>query len=375
MRDYTKRIRELTRSRRQAADACEEQRREIGNKLATLASDERPEGSQEYFASIASLNAQLAGVNGKLARMDSILARQDEIESRIDELRRGSDQIETELAPVFEQIGSVAFRLFREHPLIDTTYSAAFEELARYQDEVRAVEREVEQLRASIEGNKGFVERVILQGRDILLRNRLSSKENRLPAVLRRTGAQLSSTDFVVQMDDPELNQVADQLIVARERQAALSSEIERLKDEHAELSKELDQLTGGRRLAKARSELDETGAEIQQELAKVYLSLGTFAESRSIPAVAEQTEALHAAGAEVARLDALLSRLEAGQRAQAVADERRRMESRLAAAEEQIAKLQHQKDQLEEQIASHGDLYKQLLKERGTEDELFKSE
>lgn len=248
MPDYLKRIQELNDVLVETERGVERLRRELGTKVARLKKADKPEGIEDLLAEHKALTQTIDEAGNAIERMSGIDARQTEIREEMKQLQEEHDQLDKGLDPIYEQIGAVAFRLFREHPLVDASYSGAFEDLARYHDQIRSIDTELEQIGAGNEGsNRKLLEKVGLKSREFLLRNRRSIKENQLPRLLVKAGRELVDGDFVDAMGDEELNRVSQPYRDVRARQADIRASLDELSGESGRLVDEFNAVSGGR--------------------------------------------------------------------------------------------------------------------------------
>ncbi|MDA3949708.1 MAG: hypothetical protein PF508_10840 [Spirochaeta sp.] len=376
MYDYNARIREISDVRHASQLECERLRRIIGRHFVEHASEDDVEAAP-LVAESRQLSDQIEKSSSALERMIRIDERQTEIRMKMKALQKELEHIESGrgLEGAYEQVGAAAFRLFREHPLVDATYSSAFAELARYQDELRRIETRIGQVQTDPNNAAGSVfNRMSKRGRGFMLRKRRTVKENQLPGMLQRLGRDLASTDFFDAMEDAELTAAAEPLREAEHRKSALRAEIAALTEESRNLLDEFNTLAGGNRLSRAQQRHEEEIATARNELNDVLLRLGSVAEKRDGQDVSDELERLQNEEARKDHFDAVLARLEAGRLAIALqaeidADERRRTQ-----LEEEIAKLDARKEQVATDAAAKETERKNLLTKRGDETDLFDS-
>lgn len=373
MADYIARIRELTRVRDQVRDECTAALRAIGVRITTDGADDLAEGGAELLDRYAALSHEIDTHSAAIERIDRIENRRASIRDSSRTLRRELDSQGKGMGPTYRAIGEVAFRLFREHPLIDSSYSSAFEQLAKYQDDIRTIDREIERISAAeTAGRKNVLGRMGDQGKLLVLKSRRSTREAQLPRILERAGEQLARTDFIAQMGDAELTDVSTPIREVEARSRQIEQDLANLSDEDAALAAELAELCGEQKPAKARETRESAVRAATTSRSEVLARLGEENLPYAADHFPEEEQRYRACAERNAHFDHLLERLEAGKRAEMInrdlVDLRRRRES-----------LIRERQLLEERIASLDAREKELTAEqetqaalRGTETELF---
>jgi len=226
---------------------------------------------EEPYATLVSEEAQASArvreTQAKRERIVSIGERLGEIESTVAELQKRGNEISGELAPHYQTIGENAFRVFRDNPLIDQEYADIFTPVLNAAEELRGTRSELEQAESEL-AEKPFLEKMVLRGRIIVLRNRLALRETQMERLYREAGRQISATDFITTIGDPGLDEAAAPFLDLMEESQRVEREIAALEEERASLREELASLGVERRPATRLSELQEqlTGAQTRQE-------------------------------------------------------------------------------------------------------------
>lgn len=375
MPDYNTRISELTDVLAETNQGIKRLQRELGTKVVRLKKADRPKDSESLFEEHKSLTETIGAAGDAIERMAAIDTRQHEIRDTMKKLREEHESLDKGLDPVFEQIGAVAFRLFKEHPLVDASYSSVFENLAKYYDGVRSIETELEQIGAGDDGtNRRFLEKIGLRSREFILRNRRSIKENQLPRLLTTAGQELAAGDFIESMEDEELNRVAQPLIDVRNRQSEIDSRLNDLSSESGRLVEEFNTVSGGRKLAPARRDRESQIDSARDRLAQVLLALGKLAENENIESLRTEIDAIRQEEARAAHFRSLLARLGAGREVIRVEREIDTLVARREKAAGQIRELEVHIAALEEEQRTRKAELAQYRSERGEEKELFES-
>lgn len=357
--DYAERIREITEIRDRARRECDDQQRLLGERSVELSRDDVNEDAAALLDEYHTLKSAVENASSVLERMIHIDERQAAIRDQMKALQRERDGLTDGLEPVYERIGGIAFQLFRGNPMLDSRFSMVFSDLARYHDDVRKLDHELDRYSAAPEGDRRpLLERLGTGSRAFLLRNRRKVRENQLPGLLQRAGRDLAESGFIEQMDDEELTQAAEPILRKRERRDEIDRELEALRAESGELVSEFNGLSEGKRLARARKEREEEIDGLRTRLVSVLSSLGAVVAAEAPDSLTEQAQALHTCRERITHFDNLLTRLEAGREAQ-------RLSSQVAELTAQIERLTGERTSLSTQL-------KEQEKLRGDESELF---
>jgi len=379
MSDYNARMKEIRSVRDAGRREYDRLLRLVGEHyipvIESSGSEESVPEAEELLSRHRQIRETMERSSSALERMIRIDERQTEIRTRMRELQKELEQKESGrgLEGTYEAVGAAAFRLFREHPLVDATYSAAFSGVARYQDDIHRLDSQRQQLQSDPNaGSASLFGKISRGGRELVLRNRRAVKENQLPGLLQKLGRDLASTDFLDAMDDPELTAAAEPLRVVEERKDQLRREIDELSTESRTLVEEFNTLSGGSRLPRAQQNREDEIAALREELNGVLLDLGRIAAERSPSDLADELEQLETESKRLEHFDAILLRLEAGKRAEALRGEISGNEQRRNDIDARIADLEQKKSVLADEAAEMAKEVEELLKRRGDESDLF---
>jgi chromosome segregation ATPase len=374
MHDYSARINAITDTRSSIRIECDRLRRIAGERFVSVAdtSDTEVKTLVDRYHEIKN---RMERSSSALERMIRIDERQTEIRMQMKELQKDIEQKESGkgLEGTYEAVGSAAFRLFREHPLVDATYSSVFSGIAKYQDEIRRLETRIEQVQNDPSNAKaGVFGKISRGGRDILLRNRRNVKENQLPGLLQKLGRDLADTDFFDAMDDPELNEAAEPLREIQKQKAELRARIQDLSNESRNLVDEFNELSGGNRLAKAQQRREDEIAAARSELNSTLLALGSLAERLQPAELKSDLGKLAAEEERKVHFDTILKRLQAGQQAELLQEAIETNKRRKERIDEKIAELKAEKKSIDDDSSKKETEREGLIEERGDESDLF---
>lgn len=372
MYNYSARIDEISAILQETLAESRRRQRSLGEKYVPLAAD--GEGA-DLVSRYEEFTERIERSSSALERMIRIDERQTELRNEMRTVQKELEQAESGrgLAGAYEAVGAAAFRLFREHPLVDATYSTAFSGVARYQDQMRRIETRLQQLQAEPAGHSGSVlDRLSRGSRQVILRNKRAVRKNQLPGLLQKLGRDLAVTDFFDSMDDSELTAAAEPLRETERQKGELRTRINDLSDESKKLVDEFNALSGGARLQKAQKNREDEISQAQEDLNNVLLQLGEVAEKVRPNELAKDIAALDDERSRARHFSALLDRLETGKKVHELertiaADENRRNQ-----IDEKITSLQEEKYNLEQEIDRKEQEKAGLIAQRGDEAELF---
>lgn len=377
MHNYQHRVNELYTE----IDDISANRWKVMAKIGTSLYREHPSllKGKEFQDLVTQLDAQ----NEEISRIAATVQRIEEINERIKALtldREGREEEREkrtlELKPHHTLIGEIAFRVFRENPMIDNKYTEIFRALSENYDEVRQLERDLAALHGE-QAKRPFMERLMKRGRDLLLKSRIQSKQEKRDALYEEAGAQLAETDFVDLIDDPELNEAAAPFEEKRRQIKEIDREIEEIDAEIRELNEEQREKSGGKRSQRALSELKESRKEREEAQEELFSQLGRryfeggSEDRKSDPTIASFEQELAALDERengcrkaIERLEAAISVEELSSRIRQTGEEKERQKRKLE-------KIQQSIRELEEEIATLEEEQKKAEEVRGSQEEL----
>ncbi len=183
-------------------------------------------------------------------RLLAVKERTTEIQS---EIRRLSENMD----PIYEEIGGIAFDVYRGNPLVDQEYADIFSALVEVNSELSGIDGAIADQQALLE-TKPFLEKMVIRGRIALLKNRRTTRDGSFRRLVRRAGRDIMGTVFIDEIGDPKLTAAAepyrDRLRDARERESDLAT----AEEERSALNEELEKLGATKRPHKKREELEE---------------------------------------------------------------------------------------------------------------------
>jgi len=277
MKNYRKKIGALRDEVAELQKTLQEEFSELGKRLR----EGYPDLCQEDNA--RELNREYEEAGERLTATQESKTRIATIQSRIEAIRQeisdGSSErkhLQQEAAAVFPGIGRRAFEIFHDNTYLEADYADRFSEISAAQNEVDRLQAELNEQEAILE-SKPFLDRIVTRGRVVLLKNRVSSRSEAMEKQYRRLGESIVGSEFIREVNDNELNRVAEPYFAAERRVSDIADRAAQLDQERNDLESELSQLCEGRRPGKASSELDD---HIRQLRDKQYNALAQFART-----------------------------------------------------------------------------------------------
>jgi chromosome segregation ATPase len=305
---------------------------------------------------------------------DRLVGAKEEAAALQADIRRLSEDID----PIYEEVGSIAFDVYRGNPLVDQEYADLFTPLVEVNSELSGIDAAMAEQQALLEA-KPFLEKMVIRGRIALLRNRRTTREGSFKRLIRTAGHDIMATSFVDEIGDPKLSAAAepyrDRLIATRERETDLAA----LSEERKALLQEMESLGAGKRSQKKREELDEdlliltqTSTAIRAELARAVRNAADAelpSRSRQLFATAQTLEK---------RLEAVVAvseRIQAAVEAERLEDESERLTGEIYTRETRQADLKKEIAALKRDVKTIDSKLESKRQTRGSVDELLAPE
>lgn len=373
MPNYDQRMHEIARVRSAVYQECERARRELGRAIVTADRTSWPESVVTRIREYQKLHETIATQAAASEQAATIAEEQQALETEARELRSALKQSERDAQRSHARIGEVAFRLFREHPLVDASYTDAFEQLARYHDELRRLEQDAEHA-APPDGDRGrgILDRIATRGRDVLVRNRLATKRAQLPRLLEEAGSRLAQGDFIDQIDDADLNDAAVPVRTYRDKKLETDTRLRGIEDRKTKLEQQLTALIGTKPLQRARKAIEQEINDAKAQANDLLLDIGRAAEGDRSEAFAATQSTLSDCEQRRRSFDELMARLQAGKRAELLKVEIDDIERRQEILGSRIKELQSELKSLKGIAKERAAEREEQLTQRGDETELF---
>jgi chromosome segregation ATPase len=375
MKNYRKTIDALRDETAKLEQSLQEEFAALGTHLRETYPDLCHEDTaQESCREYEEASERLSSTQESKARIATIQSRIEAIRQEISDGSSERKHLQQEASAVFPGIGRRAFEIFHDNTYLEADYAERFSEIAAAQNEVNRLQAELDEQEAILE-SKPFLDRIVTRGRVVLLKNRVSSRSEAMEKQYRRLGETIVDSEFIREVNDEELNRIAEPYFAAERRISDIADRAEQLDKERNELETELSQLCEGHRPGKASAEFDD---KIQKLRDNQYNALAQFA--RKVSAVLSD-EMRKTAGSYLERIastesaisekQATIQRLEAALEVERLQSEIEQVnnniglrEREIEAAEKRKTELFERRAELEEQRAAQED-------KRGSVDDL----
>ncbi len=336
--------------------------------------------AEEPFASLLAHDAELASrlkeLRGTRERIVSVGERLVDIKTKTDRLDARRKEISNELEPHYQTIGENAFRVFRDNPLVDQEYADIFTPVLEAHEEIKQTRTEIERAEAEL-AEKPFLEKMVVRGRIIVLRNRLSLRESQITRLYRDAGRQITATDFITTIGDPGLEEAAAPFLGLTDEWRRIDEEIRAYEKERDALHRELLTLGVERRAAGRITEIDEAIQAAESARKDSLIAIATAVrESGNTDELGEEVrtrlETVAATEARHAEVEERVERLEAATQVERMQTELELIDSTIARKRTQIEKLTEDIAGLEREKESLAGMTVEAEARRGPVDDLY---
>jgi chromosome segregation ATPase len=201
----------------------------------------------QHAATSKDLSQQIEEIDGTIENVRSILREKSEAQKEIEEKEADIRRHQESLPGIYEEIGKASFERFRDNPFVDQEYAQVFSDLVKHHEELREVQMDLDRLDSTME-QKPLLEKVVARGKRIVLANRLSAKEGAERRLFRKVGKDITRTDFIQSMDDPDLTAVATPYYETEKRIEDLTHAVENLRTRDQQLNETLSGIVGEQR-------------------------------------------------------------------------------------------------------------------------------
>ena len=339
----------------------------------TVPADEPFASLLAHDAEIVSRLRELRATRGRIASAGERLA---DIKTKTDRLDARRKEISSELEPHYQTIGENAFRVFHDNPLVDQEYADIFTPVLEAHEEIKQTRSEIERGEADLV-EKPFLEKMVVRGRIIVLRNRLSLRESQITRLYREAGRQITATDFITTIGDPGLEAAAAPFLGLTDEWRRIDDELRAYEKERESLHRELMTLGVERRAAGRIAEIDEAinAAESTRKDSLTAIATAARESGRTDELGEEFKERLEAVAATEARrseVEERVERLEAAIQVERMHAEIELIDSTIARKRSQIEKLTEDIAGLERDKESLAGMAVEAEARRGPVDDLY---
>lgn len=363
MKNYRKAIGTLRDESAELQKTVHQEFSELGARLRNSYPDLcQGEHAQEHCREYAEAGERLAIAQESKTRIVAIQSRIEAIRQEISDGSSERKHLQQEAASVFPGIGRRAFEIFHDNTYLEADYAERFSEISAAQNEVDRLQAELDEQEAILE-SKPFLERIVTRGRVVLLRNRVASRNEAMEKQYRRLGESIVGSEFIQEVNDEELNRVAEPYFAAERRITDIADRAEQLDHERSELESELSQLCEDRRPSKAISELDDRMEQLRETQSNALAQFARIVKDNLNDEMREtvktQIERIESLEDEISKKQARIQRLEAAVEVERLESEINQMnqdiglrEREIEAAEKRKAELYERRSELEQERA-----------------------
>ena len=336
-------------------------------------------------ADLAEIRARDKQVTEQVTATTKQQGRLKEIENRLREIRDQSTRVQAEIralsddaGPIYDEIGRMAFDVYRGNPLVDQEYADIFAPLVEVNGELSGIDAEIAEQQALLD-EKPFLEKMVIRGRIALLKNRRITREGSLKRLVRSAGHDIMETAFVDEIGDPKLTAAAQPYRERLEATREMEGKLDALSSEKQALQAELEKAGAGKRPAKKIAELEEEISILAQTQASIRAELASAVRGVAPEGLPAKCRPLFATAAEIEEsLKAVLGvfqRLEAAADVERLEADSQRMKAELAVKTSREDQLKKEISKLKHELKSMDTLLEEKRAVRGSVDELLESD
>lgn len=347
MAKYDAEIKDVKKALTEKDVRRKEWRSRLGKALLSL----QPEGLQgssleEVYQEASALQEELPG---DLDRRETFIGKLEKFEAhkeKASDLKQSLKSLHKEADPYFEDLGRAVYDLHRRGVFLGEGLSEEIKQVEHKDAELKQLEGSIQQNR-NTEGEKNFFGKVVGKGRELVLTTNRSSKMASLLRHFKSLGELAARGGGLDKVADAGFTDAADPLLSLRDKEEALSRQVEDLEKRRDKAWQALEAMGSEGKPRKALKELTRLIDEKKEKLEELVLSLGKgFEESPLEETAREETLKNHLDQLSRIRdgkalLEAHLDRLHAGQ-------EVVRLEKQIGEGEKKLTRLEKEKADLE---------------------------
>jgi len=324
------------------------------------------------------VSEQMIALEAKRKRITEIEEKLQSVKTRTSELQSEIRGLSEDMNPIYEEIGTIAFDVYRGNPLVDQEYADIFSPLVEINSEISGIDAAIAEQQALLEA-KPFLEKMVIRGRIALLKNRRVTREGAFRRLVRSAGHDIMGTSFVEEIGDPTLTRAAEpyleRVAATRERE----EEIESLAEMRRSWQEQLEKATEGKRPGKQIDELNEdldiltqTQTSIRAELAQAVRSV----PDAEIPAKAKELlAAADSIDSRLSEITRMVSRVQAALDAERIEGDLKELARQVAQKESRQAELKKEITELKSEIKDAEQRLADATATRGSVEELLEDD
>jgi hypothetical protein len=376
--ELTTKIRELDTEMRNIDTSIHERQQELGRALLEAEWEENPSTRVQNLLSTAQrLKHELDDLKITRNRLDEAQRRKEEIAKEQKELHRQITKEMSDVEPYFEEIGRLAFDVYRTNPVVDNAAEEIFAPLLDRFNEIKNGDRDVARLADERKRGQNLVGQAFKGGRLLIERSRQQLRKSGMSSLYANAGREVCTRGLIDRLDDPKLHQAAAPYFEARKRMQTAEAKLQELDSEEENLELERMTLLDGKGVNERRAELLTMQRNRENGLQEALRDLGrsyTVAKSRPTvsPDPSETVNALEKLYEERKSLEKKRKRLDAASEIIDLDEDRSRKEGEIERLERERERLNTRISEIREEISEEEERRKKLVKARGKSEDLL---
>ncbi len=376
--ELTTKIRELDAAMEEVDTTIQDRQREIGERLLDAQWEQNPSSRvQNHLTNAQRLRHELDDLKITRNRLDEAQRRKGEIEKEKKELNRRITKSMSNVEPHFEEIGRLAFDVYRTNPVVDSSAEEIFGPLLNKFNEIKTADRDVARLADERKRGRNPMGQLVSGGRLLYERGKLQLRKTNISGLYTSAGRQVCTSGLIDRLDDPRLEQAAAHYFEARRHMETAEAKQQELAKEEENLELERMTLLDGKGVNERRAELMTMLRKREHGLEEALRDLGrsyVVAKSRPHvePEVGHLVDQLQEFYEQRKEYERKRKRVDAALRILDIDTERDAKESSIEKLRQEREQIDRRIEEIQEELSQEEERRKRLMKARGKTDDLL---
>lgn len=376
--EISARMRELDAETQRIDATIHNRQLEIGETLLDAEWESNPSSRvQNQLSTAQRLRHELDDLKITRNRLDEAQRRKDEIDKERKELNRRISKEMSEVEPHFEEIGRLAFDVYRNNPVVDSSAEEIFSPLLEKFNQIKNADRDVARLEDERKRGRNPVGQLVKGSKLVLERSRQQLRKSGMSSLYSAAGREVCTSGLIDRLDDPKLHEAGERFFEARRHIETAEAKLQELSQEEENLDMERTTLLNGKGVNERRAELMTMQRNREHELEHALKDLGrSYAVAKSrprvTPGVSETVEELEKLYEARKTLERKHKRLDAALGVVDLDQEREEKDTQIQRLQEERDRLDQRIEEIRQEIADEEERRKRLVKTRGKIEDLL---
>jgi chromosome segregation ATPase len=376
--ELTTKIRELDAAMDEIDNTIQERQREIGHLLLDAQWDQNPSTRvQNQLTTAQRLRHELDDLKITRTRLDEAQQRKEQIQAEKKELNRRITKSMNDVEPYFEEIGRLAFDVYRTNPVVDSAAEEIFAPLLNKFNEIKTADRDVARLADERKRGRNPMGQLMTGGRLLFERSKQQLRKTNLASLYTAAGRQVCTSGLIDRLDDPKLEQAAGPYFEARRHIETAEAKLQELEKEEENLELERMTLLDGKGVNERRAQLMTMLRNREEGLEQALRELGrSYAVAKSRPRVepdvAHLIDELQDLYERRKRCERKRKRVDAAVQILEIDEDRDGKEASIEELRQERDRIDRRMGEIREELSQEEERRKRLVKARGKVDDLL---